>query len=118
MKRIVNGVTYNTATSTLLAQYEWEEEDHNDVVIARGTHMLYQTRGGDFFLHKEKTTSEWDESEREDRLRVRNEFVPLSPETANKWLLDGDVEVFNNPFDDPPEATAEAEPGATIYIRV
>jgi len=30
----------------------------------------------------------------------------------------GDVEVFNNPFDDSPEATAEAEPGATIYIRV
>jgi predicted transcriptional regulator len=29
-----------------------------------------------------------------------------------------DVEVFNNPFDDPPEAAAEAEPGATIYIRV
>ena len=33
-------------------------------------------------------------------------------------MLEGDVEVFNNPFEDPPEATAEAEPGATIYVRV
>jgi hypothetical protein len=32
--------------------------------------------------------------------------------------MEGDVEVFRNPFEDPPEATAEAEPGATIYIRV
>ena len=33
-------------------------------------------------------------------------------------ILKGDVEVFNNPFEDPPEAVAEAELGATIYIRV
>jgi hypothetical protein len=32
--------------------------------------------------------------------------------------MTGEVDVFNNPFEDPPEATAEAEPGATIYIRV
>ena len=48
----------------------------------------------------------------------KDSFHPLSPEAANKWLLDGYVEVFNNPFDDPPQATAEAIPGATIYIRV
>jgi hypothetical protein len=86
--------------------------------LLRGTDILYQTRGGAFFLHKEKTINEWDEEEREHRRRERHEFVPLSPESAHKWMLEGDVEVVHNPFDDPPEATAEAEPGATIYIRV
>ncbi len=33
-------------------------------------------------------------------------------------MADGDVEIFRNPFEDPPEAEAEAKPGATIYIRV
>lgn len=32
--------------------------------------------------------------------------------------MTGEVEVFSNPFEAPPEATAEPEPGATIYIRV
>jgi hypothetical protein len=40
----------------------------------------------------------------------------------DQWLpdgaVDGEVKVFSNPFEDPPEATAEPEPGATIYIRV
>jgi hypothetical protein len=38
----------------------------------------------------------------------------MSPEEAHKWMMNGDIEVFHNPFEDPPEATAEAEPGATI----
>jgi predicted HicB family RNase H-like nuclease len=118
MKRIVNGVTYNTATSTLLATFEWEHKDHNGGVTEEGTDLLYQTRGGAFFLHEEKTAYVWDENEREMRQRERNEFTPLSPEGAHKWMLEGDIEVLNNPFDDPPEAEAEAEAGATIYIRV
>src|SRR5688572_18178340 len=118
MKRIVNGVTYNTDTSSMLARWEWEEADYNHVVTEFGTDVLYQTRGGAFFLHKEKTKREWNEVEREHVERVRHEFVPLSPEEASKWLMEGDVEVINNPFDDPPEAKAEAEPGATLYIRV
>jgi hypothetical protein len=102
----------------MLPRWESEEEDHNNVVTEFGTDVLYQTRGGAFFLHKEKTKHEWDEGEREHVKRVRHEFVRLSPEEASKWLLEGDVEVINNPFDDPPEASAEAEPGATLYIRV
>jgi predicted HicB family RNase H-like nuclease len=30
----------------------------------------------------------------------------------------GQVEVFNNPFGDPPEAAAESEPEATVYMRI
>jgi len=117
MKRIVSGVTYNTETSSVLASWEWEEGE-NQVTTEFGTDVLYQTRGGAFFLHKSKTTSEWDEGERAYQKRTKDEFVPLSPEQAHAWLLEGDVEVISNPFDDPPEAATEAEPGATIYIRV
>ena len=112
MKRIVNGVTYNTDTSTRLAQASWEQDGEQFV----GT--LYQTRGGAFFVDEENTSQVWNESERAYEEKKRNSFLPLSPDGAHKWLLEGDVEIFSNPFDDPPEATAEAEPGATIYVRV
>ncbi len=112
MKRIVNGVTYNTDTSTRLAQASWERDDEQFV----GT--LYQTRGGAFFVDEEITSQVWNESERAHEAKVWHAFEPLSPKDAHKWLLEGDVEIFSNPFDDPPEASAEAEPGATIYIRV
>jgi predicted HicB family RNase H-like nuclease len=112
MKRIVNGVTYNTATSTRLAECRWSRDD--DEIF--GT--LYQTRGGAFFADEEITRQIWNEDERTHQREMRHSFEPLSPEGAHKWLLDGDVEIFSNPFDDPPEATAEAESGATIYIRV
>jgi predicted HicB family RNase H-like nuclease len=117
MKRIVNGVTYNTETSTMLAESRWEftqsEGDQGEKV---GT--LYQTRGGAFFVDVEFTRQEWNESERTSETKVTRTFEPLSPEAAHKWILEGEVEIFNNPFDDPPEASAEAESGATIYIRV
>jgi hypothetical protein len=112
MKRIVNGVTYNTDTSTLLAKSRWESD--NDDTLG----SLYQTRGGAFFVDMEISRKEWNESEREYEVKVGHTFQPLSPEDAHKWLLTGEVEVFSNPFEDPPEAAAEAEPGATIYIRV
>jgi predicted HicB family RNase H-like nuclease len=39
----------------------------------------------------------------------------MSPQDAHKWLMTGDdIEVFHNPFEDPPEAEA----GGTIYLRV
>jgi hypothetical protein len=112
MKRIVNGVTYNTATSSRLAESHWNGDD--------GTVFgaLYQTRGGAFFVDAEITRQVWNEDDRRHESKVEHVFAPQSPEEAHNWLLEGDVEVFINPFDDPPEATAEAEPGATIYIRV
>ncbi len=32
--------------------------------------------------------------------------------------MTGETEVFHNPFEEPPEAEAESEPSATIYVRV
>jgi hypothetical protein len=112
MKRIINGVTYNTETSTRLASAKWGDDDESVVGD------LYQTRGGAFFVDEETTKRVWNEREREWQERVEHAFNPLSQEEAHRWILEGEVEVFHNPFDDPPEAEAEAEPGATIYIRV
>ena len=112
MKRIVNGVTYNTATSTTLAQANWTcDEDEVSSV-------LYQTRGGAYFLDHAVTQSRWNEAEREHQTKVVHEFEPMSPDEAQTWILDGDVEIFHNPFGDPTEAEAEPEAGATIYIRL
>jgi predicted HicB family RNase H-like nuclease len=117
MKRIVNGVTYNTDTSTLIAR--WEGQDHSDYQKEDNEHLLYLTQGGAFFVHEITEKQEWDEREREWVGRTSHSFVPLSPEAAHKWIMEGDVEVINDKvFEAPPEATAEPEPGATIYVRV
>ncbi|WP_438274394.1 hypothetical protein [Nitrobacter sp.] len=111
MKRIVNGVTYNTDTSTRLGMSRWDDDGNI-------TETLYQTRGGAFFLHRETVSEVWNEEDRSKHLATVHTFKPQSPEDAHKWIMTGEVEIFRNPFDDPPEAAAEAEPGATIYIRV
>lgn len=113
MKRIVNGVTYNMATSTMLASSSWTENNGT-----QDFHVLYQTRGGAFFVVEKTTRRIWNEEERRHDEMSEDRFVPKSPDEAHKWIMSGDIEVYNNPFDDPPEAAAEAEPGATIYIRV
>jgi hypothetical protein len=113
MKRLVNGVTYNTDTSTALATSSYE----NDEGEVEAT--LYQTRGGAFFVVAESTKLVWNERTREQETKPITTVEPLSPEKAHEWIMTGEVEIINkSPFDEPPEATAEAEPGATIYIRV
>jgi hypothetical protein len=114
MKRIVDGLTYNTDTSTLLAKAEWTLNDQwSPHQGAECEGELYQTRGGAFFL---VTTIHTKTAEGEPRDKV--ELEPLSADRAQGWLLEGDVEVYRNPFEDPPEAAAETEAGATLYIRV
>src|SRR6516164_9550519 len=88
VKRVVNGVSYNTETSTKLGECRWEE----------GKGVLYQTRDGAFFVDEETTFLEWNERERTEDEKVVHRLVPLSPERAKEWLLEGEVEVFHNPF--------------------
>jgi hypothetical protein len=114
MKRIIDGVTYNTATSTELARATWSEDNEGEI----HAQALYQTNKGAFFVHINIERQTWDARRQEHVTKEFDEFVPKSPEEAHKWLMEGDTEVFHNPFDDPPEAAAEQEPGATIYIRV
>jgi hypothetical protein len=114
MKRIVDGLTYNTNTSTLLAKAEWtNDEQFSSYFGAECAGELYQTRGGAFFLvttvHIKDVNDEWVD---------KTECTPMTAERAQQWLMEGDVEVYRNPFEDPPEALDEADAGATIYIRV
>lgn len=113
MKRIVDGVTYNTATSTALARKEWK----NDFESMSGTMTLYQTRGGAFFVHDDYVKFVWVERDGEQVEKSLHEFEPMNAAQAQKWMMEGEVEVFHNPFGDPPEATAEPEPAATLYVR-
>lgn len=112
MKRIVNGVTYNTDTSTVLGRIEYEGDD------GKVEETLYQTRGGAFFLDEQLEREIWNEKSRQNETKITNLFVPKSREQAHAWIIEDNVEIEHNPFDDPPEAVAENEPGATIYIRV
>jgi hypothetical protein len=113
MKRIVDGVTYNTETSRLLAKYEFSDDDDAEHAVG-----LYQTRGGAFFEIDSWTQTRWIERERRTEERDRRELTPMSADEAQKWIVEGDVEVIDNPFDDPPEAASEEEPGSTVYVRV
>jgi len=44
-KRVINGKTYNTASSTLVARYRYEDDKDYPVNAS-----VYQTRGGAFFI--------------------------------------------------------------------
>jgi hypothetical protein len=113
MKRIIDGISYNTDTSTRLAVSEYEVDYNHIDYPCVGT--LYQTRGGAFFVHEQIDLGRDTES---DELTLKDRFSALSAERAQTWMMTGDVEVFHNPFGEPPEAAAEAEPSATIYVRV
>lgn len=118
MKRIIDGVTYNTDTATLIARSEWVETYFNgNPPDERHDRRLYQTRGGAFFVHTQTETErqnfhgDWEPV-------TRNEFDPLTREEAHNWIMEGNVELLNDVFGEPPEAAEEAAPGATLYIRV
>lgn len=117
MKWVVEGVAYNTDTSTLLAKKDWHEESEDE----RGRlgpyveATLYQTQKGAYFVHK--STSWWNPYSEQGE-PGRDDCTPLTAEQASAWLLRGNVKIIHNPFGEVPEAAAESEPGATIYLRV
>ena len=112
MKRIIDGVTYNTDTSTLIAKSDYEVDFKRAPALCEGA--LYQTRGGAYFVHERIDTGETDN----DRKTVyRDRFEALTAEEAEEWKNTGQVEIFAD-IVLPPEAQAEAEAGATLYLRV
>ena len=115
MKRIIDGVTYNTDTSTLIARYQEAADNYNPT---DKTIDLYKTRGGAFFLHVHEEWHVKDEDSGEWQKKLKDQFEPLTREAAQKWVMDGDVEVFSEEFGLPPEAADEETPSATIYARV
>jgi len=116
MKRIIQGVTYNTDTATKVATASWEGDDGDKF----GT--LYQTRGGAFFVDTETTVWTQDEDYGPLEKRVNHEVEPMTRDEAHQWVLDGEVEVLADIFPDPPEATTEEEEDwivtTTVYLRI
>jgi hypothetical protein len=99
IKRIIDGLTYNTDTATKLARRR-EEMVFTD---------LYMTRGGGFF--EERTDLQSGE---------RPTIEPLTRDAAQEWILKGEVELLSDYLAEPPELEGDGatKTEATIYIRV
>lgn len=112
MKRVINGLAYNTATSALIATSNWTDDneiEHHE--------ELYQTRGGAFFLVD--TFKEYDREERE--WNERSVFEAYAPADVATWLNDGEIEIHREPAGvefDPPEAEASDEAVATTVFSL
>jgi hypothetical protein len=58
MKRLIDGVSYNTDTATLLARSDYEGDWNNNTCPVEGE--LFQTRGGAFFIVEKIAIGETD----------------------------------------------------------
>ena len=93
-KRIIGGKTYNTETSTLLAEYDGEYY----------AELLFKTRHGAYFLYVE------------DASREEQQVKPLEPAEARSWMEDRcTAEQFEAEFGEMPEA-GDGEARFTLRI--
>jgi hypothetical protein len=105
VKRIIDGLTYNTDTATPVAKYEYTDPSGYDTEAT-----VYQTRGGAFFI-----VHEWEVDEKPKvyfEASSRDEIMKLVERTNNLVILNEQI------LQEPPEAAAESAPAATLYIRV
>jgi predicted HicB family RNase H-like nuclease len=112
MKRLIDGVTYNTDTATLLARSDYEGDWNNDRCPIEGE--LFQTRGGAFFIVEEITIDEISGRGGSETI-TKTRFSKCSEEGARRWITTGEVEVFLNPFED---KVSEDETEGTVYVRM
>jgi hypothetical protein len=116
MKRIIDGVTYDTSTATELCKYENTAVHCTDFYYYEET--LYRTRSSKYFLLGEGAAcSPYSEPYGSNGRTGANKIVPLTEEEARKWL-----EKFNAPDEICPELyadMAELEPSeGIVYLRV
>lgn len=105
MKRVIEGQTYNTDTAVVVAKYEYVDDKGYDVEA-----VLYQTRGGAFFI-VHRWTAAGDPKFHFEAI-TRDEVSRLVQNKDNLEIID------ETAIAEPPEAAAEPEPGATLYVRV
>ena len=117
MKRVINGLTYNTDTSTAVARYEYEDDKDHDTKAT-----VYQNRGGAFFI-----VHEWQEPDPRHsgyghpEMIDRIYFEETSREAIENLMTMGlqQVEVLDEKaLALPPEAEDEEEPATTAYLRL
>jgi hypothetical protein len=123
MKRLIDGVTYNTDTTTLLARAGYEGDWNNESSPVEGE--LYQTRGGAFFIvEKIEYTAlgpinEYGERHPSSAPVTKIRFIKCSEDTAKSWVTkgvsSGEVEVFLNSFE---ENVPKDETHGTVYVRM
>lgn len=117
MKRIIDGVAYNTETAIKVARLEF---DASVTGGTRGFEVLYQTRGGAFFRHVQEVVAYQDRN-REWQERETNQFEAMTRDKAHAWVMEqNDVKLLSDVFGEPPEAAAgdAAVAEATIYARM
>ena len=116
MKKIIDGVAYNTETSIKVARSEYDGSERGE---PRGDQILYQTRGGALFLHSCEITMYKDRNG-DWQNREYNHFQVMNRDDAHKWVMEaGQVELLSDVFGEPPEAAADPSAwSATIYARV
>ncbi len=127
MKRIIKGVTYNTDTGTKLAESSSSEgfevggdpENYHERI---NTVTLYQTRGGAYFHTEEFFNVKDPHGDGYEEYGRGSALYPIETDDAHNFIVSnsGEVDVFHNPFGDPPEAEGDHKPQteATIYARV
>lgn len=106
MKRIIDGVTYNTLTATTVGRYEYENEKGYEVSAT-----VYATRGAALFIVHAWNTDEGD-------AKYHFEAITRDALTRAIQTIDNFEIVDETLLEAPPEAEAEVEQSATIYLRV
>jgi predicted HicB family RNase H-like nuclease len=106
MKRIIDGVTYNTETATKIARKREKYPLYRPGEFEYIEEEMYMTRGGAFFMAVKYPG--------DDQVQI----YARGRREVEYWLTYGTVDVFADILSDPPEAKAEPSAGATIYVRV
>jgi hypothetical protein len=120
MKRVIDGKTYNTDTSTIVARYEYEDDKGYDTVAT-----VYLNRGRAFFI-----VHEWSEVVDSGYASIENRvwetkvekhyFEPITREGVEQLITrQNNIEILDEAaLAVPPEAEEEGEPSATAYLRL
>jgi predicted HicB family RNase H-like nuclease len=110
MKRVIDGKTYNTNTASVVARYDYQDDNGYEVEA-----RIYITKGGAFFI-----VHAWEVPESLNRDAFSKHYVEaISRDELDRLVVRQNLEIVDESVvQPPPEATAEVESAATIYVRV
>jgi hypothetical protein len=113
MKRIIDGVTYNTKTAALVAEGIYENEARGETTEIK----LYQSIGRVFFT-VEVMTRAWRDQKGASQERMFRDWRVVGDAANARALCEREgLTIIRDIGDMPPEATAGEQP-ATVYVRM